>query len=442
MTLYCGAALRRVLGVATAVAALLAVPNLASADETYSLAGVLRVPGNPVVAFDISWIDPTLQNEYFLADRTNKQVDVVPIVASPPVFTIKPTGANAFAGAPAIIPNCHPGAGANDCVGPNGIITFFNKTSNQIELWVGDGPTTNSACVAGQPFCSTVKVFAGSDAHLVTLINTGGRARADELCVDPVDQIVLIANDAEATDAGVPNPFVSFIGANYKVLGNIVFTEATNGIEQCQWRAADGNFYLNIPEVNGNADDKSPGEVVVISPKTMKVLNRFPVDITVCAGNQGMALGPDPQILLGCNAPAIPSGALNGQIISAVDGSPIETLADQGGNDQVWFEPGSGHYFMAQGQNFPAQMGVIDSAPITIDQDVFIGFAGSTTRRNHSVAAWSGNINGPLTVAFLPIPQVGGTSPTAPAAWSTIVCHPIELQGCIAVFSTNSIGDE
>jgi hypothetical protein len=67
MTSY-GTALRRVLGVATAVAALLAVPNLApAADETFSLAGVARIPGNPLVSFDISWVDTTI-NEYFLAD--------------------------------------------------------------------------------------------------------------------------------------------------------------------------------------------------------------------------------------------------------------------------------------------------------------------------------------------------------------------------------------
>src|SRR6516165_5611918 len=95
MTSYCGAALRRVLG-ATAVAASLAVPNLASAqDETFHLAGVLGVPpgGTPLVAFDISWVDTSI-NLYFLADRTHKQIDVIPIDATPTVLTIKPTGSD------------------------------------------------------------------------------------------------------------------------------------------------------------------------------------------------------------------------------------------------------------------------------------------------------------------------------------------------------------
>ena len=478
MTSYCGAALRRVLG-ATAVAASLAVPNLASAqDETFHLAGVLGVPpgGTPLVAFDISWVDTSI-NLYFLADRTHKQIDVIPIDATPTVLTIKPTGSAAFAGSPATFPNCTK-AGGNDCVGPNGVLTLFNTATNERELWVGDGPTKNSACIDGQPFCSTVKVFAGSDAHLVTIINTFGTARADELCFDPKDHLVMIANDADSP------PYVNFISTDTgKVVNQIVFSEASNGIEQCQWSGAQQAFFLNLPEVNGPGDDSSPGEVVKISA-TGVVLAKFPVDVTQCGGPQGMALGPDPQILLGCFAPtSINGGALNGpqnsMIIDATDGDIITVLKDQGGADQVWFEPGSGHYFLAAGGHLPAgQLGIVDATTVggpAVDlqpfnregcsqfgappippapvqpcppstgnpvnqQAVFIGFVGTTTRRIHSVAAFSGNISpvGNLTAAFVPVPANGGT----PVPSSSIICDPISTSGCIAIFASGQITEE
>ncbi len=39
----------------------------------------------------------------------------------------------------------------------------------------------------------------------------------------------------------------------------------------------------------------------------MKIEQTFTIPLASCAGPQGMALGPDGQILLGCNAPG-PSG--------------------------------------------------------------------------------------------------------------------------------------
>src|SRR5450759_2034313 len=102
-------------------AALLATTSLASADETYQAFGHVTVSGSPLVSFDISWVDPTIP-DYFLADRNNKSVDVIPIMPFPPVFQIIPTGVNAFAGTAL----CSFGGTANDCVGPNGVITFQN----------------------------------------------------------------------------------------------------------------------------------------------------------------------------------------------------------------------------------------------------------------------------------------------------------------------------
>ena len=70
---------------AGAIAALLALPSLASAqegranDEVFKLNRAVAIPGSALVSFDISWFDadPSLNN-YYLADRSNKSVDVIP----------------------------------------------------------------------------------------------------------------------------------------------------------------------------------------------------------------------------------------------------------------------------------------------------------------------------------------------------------------------------
>jgi hypothetical protein len=279
-----------------------------------------------------------------------------------------------------------------------------------------------------------VKVFAGNDAHLVATINTFGAGRADELCFDPADHLVLVANDVDRP------PYVTFISTDTGARVNqIFFPEATNGIEQCQWRGANQSFYLNIPEVNGPGDDSVAGEVVRISAAG-QILDRFSIPVEQCAGPQGMAIGPGTQILLGCNAPS-PDGTQNSVIINANTGAITNLLADFGGSDEVWFEPGSGHYFLANGSHLPSEMlGIVDSSPVEENQNIFVGFAGSTTRRAHSVAAWSGGISGigDLTVALLPVPAVGGT----PAPFSSTLCDDAAAAGCIAVFTTNSINDE
>jgi hypothetical protein len=181
-----------------------------------------------------------------------------------------------------------------------------------------------------------------------------------------------------------------------------------------------------------------------------------------------MALGPDPQILIGCNAPSTVGGgtnALNGPqnsaIIDATTGLITTLLENQGGADEVWFEPVSRQYFLAEGSHLPnQQLGVVDSTTAggpTVDlqalpqgtqlgqfssstgnpvnqQAIFVGFVGSTTRRSHSTAAWGGNISGVgnLTVAFLPVAANGGT----PVPSSSLLCSPIFTSGCIAIFTS------
>ena len=121
--------------------------------------------------------------------------------------------------------------------------------------------------------------------------------------------------------------------------------KATNGLEQCGWSLSTGKFYQNVPEVNGAGNDTSPGAIAVINPNNMKVEKLFTISLEDCAGPQGMAIGPNDQILEGCNAKG-PNGSRNTVVVSAKNGKILAVFQDLGGNDEVWFNPGDNHYII------------------------------------------------------------------------------------------------
>jgi len=138
----------------------------ASADEVFKATSAVTGLGTQkIVSFDISFIDPAI-NRYLLADRTNKAIDIVDTTNNTVVHQIIPTGTNAFTGTAA----CSPAAGANDCAGPNGVLTLNDTGST--EVWVGDGPS-------GTPPVSKVKVFGLGGTNPTHTIPTGGARRAD-----------------------------------------------------------------------------------------------------------------------------------------------------------------------------------------------------------------------------------------------------------------------
>ncbi len=410
------------------VASLLAMPSMASAQEAPGKDEVFKLipPGSePTISipglgsFDISWVDTSI-NRYFLADRSLNQVDVIETGTNPPGAHTT-IGHGDFAGLQS----------SNDISGPNGVLTLLNGSTH--ELWVGDAPAGEQPALCGTQFpsgaaltrCSTVKIFNAESGGTPTIISTRGSARADELCFDPKDSLVLVANDADTP------AFITFISTEtHAIKLQIAIPEASNGIEQCQWSPRTGMFYLNIPDVGGAGDDKTPGAVYVFSPQDVlkgitKPRKTFTIPIADCAGPQGMAIWPDKQILLGCNAPSIPSGDLNSVIINENTGSVIATLPDEGGADEVWFNQGDGHYFIAQGndtdvethapEDCPAstpsrklrELGVVDAQGHRTDQTVCFGPSAAST---HSVAA-------DATTNLVFVPRSGGVDvfePTCP----------------------------
>jgi hypothetical protein len=391
----------RPVAMAAALAAVVLAANPAAArkprEEMFKLRAAISLPNSQKLgSFDISYVDP-VRDEYYLADRTNKTVDQIDTTTNQ---VIKQITAN-FAGI----------VGSNfNQAGPNGVLTVGHRY-----LWIGDYGNGSNGGTGG-----LVKVYDLDAGNTVAVIPTGGVARADELCYDPVDHIVMIANDAEPLPPSGTGPYVSFIDSQtYKVLGQIVMNGkngaplATNGIEQCQWRRQNDKFYVNIPEVNGPGTDAAPGAVLVINPTAMTIVKTFDIPHHLCEGPQGMALGPNPQILLGCNDPLkdVPSTV----IIDARNGSVIYTVPNEDGADEVWFNPADGHYFLGRsGGATGPQLGIIDAATGKRDKSL------TTQASAHSVAADPNTLK-----VFVPIAPGGS------------VCSLVggdDSVGCIAVY--------
>jgi len=348
-----------------------------AADETFSKT-IIAVPGG-LNSFDIGFVDPQI-GLYFLADRTNKTVDQVKTSDN----SITQLAVGSFVGVQ---------TGTNTS-GPNGVIT----ANDHKEVWAADGVLCNNAQNAcGSTTAATqtsrIQVIDLKTGKVTHTIDNGGQRRADELCEDPQHNLVLLAND-DALDL-----FLTFISTkSYKIVGKIHLDgsdpnaqniKATNGIEQCQWSPRTGKFYLAIPEVAGTGANTVPGAVLEINPASMKVQKVFPIDFGFsagppatadCLGPQGLAIGPQREILLGC------SNAGKGTvIIDELDGSLIRNLDGLNGNDEVWYNPGDNHYFLAGSNHIGGPiLGVVDQSPDANDnEDASV----ATAAGSHSVAA-------------------------------------------------------
>lgn len=415
------AVLASVVGAGTA---LVAGPGTAfAADETFTKTSVITVPGG-LNSFDIGFVDPKI-GYYFLADRTNSTVDQVDTSDNDLIAQL---AKGAFVGLQA----------GSDTSGPNGVITANNHT----EVWAADGvlcaDAQNACTTATTPATQTsqVVVINIDSGEVVTNIDTGGQRRADELCEDPQHHVVLVAND-DPVDL-----FLTFISTQtYSVVGKVYLDgtdpnakkiKATNGIEQCQWSPRTKKFYLAVPEVNGDGitANQQPGVVLQINPSSMKVEKVFPIDFGFvaataataaanavpatadCLGPQGLAIGPNRQILLGCS-----NSGKGSVIISEIFGDEILNLPGFNGNDEVWYNPGDNHYFLAGsnhkiGSSSLPILGVVDVKADLVNGDSPV----ATLSSSHSVAA-----DPVYNQVYVPVKAAG------------TLCGA--LNGCIAVFT-------
>ncbi len=251
----------------------------------------------------------------------------------------------------------------------HGVLTGPN---NHTELWIGDSPGKVWVMNAQD---GTIPKTLGPDKvanPILVKTNSNGTnastTRADELCYDPKDNLIMIASPAEDP------PFVTFIDTKtYKVVGHLTLAGGT-GIEQCGWSPKTGKFYQNVPADPGGQD-----QVAVINPTKMTV-DHF-INIDACKGVRGMAIGPDNQILIGCTAPS--SDGHRNSVVIDDGGAVLKVLKDLGGVDEVWFNPDDGHYVLPScntpcrtipgtGVTGPELLGIVDSSGFRLDHSVTI----------------------------------------------------------------------
>src|SRR5690242_4351913 len=112
-------------GASAALLALtLSTGSAGAANTPATTVRIAKIPisGNPLKAFDISWVDPVI-GRYYLADRSNGAVDIFDENTNELVAQV-----GGFVGAKK----------SNDVSGPDGVVgTFSGK-----ELWAGDGDST------------------------------------------------------------------------------------------------------------------------------------------------------------------------------------------------------------------------------------------------------------------------------------------------------------
>jgi len=325
--------------------------------------------GTGTFSYDISFVDQST-GVYYLADRNNFAVDVVS--AESIVTQIFPNnGHPGFAG---FTPCAVQPAGANDCAGPNGVVAVFPF------LFVTDAP---SRVLSFDLRFNPPKTVS----ECTTL--AGEPTRADELAYDPTDGIILAINNAAAIPFGTLITVDKTTGA--LTCGKNIFFDtadsgvnATGGAEQPVWDPGTKKFYLSIPQLDGNP---ILGGVIRIST-TGTVEATY--QIFFCSP-AGLALGPNENLLVGCNTIWAENGSLwtnNADrntdtaapqlvIIDAVMGKTLANVAGAGVGDEVWFNAGDNHYYAAaSGSNlapnaiFPARppVGTAMTAPVNVSQ--------------------------------------------------------------------------
>jgi hypothetical protein len=324
-------------------------------------------PGTGTFSFDISFVDQS-DGTYYLADRNNFAVDA--LFAESIVKQIVPNNGHApFAG-------ISPPAFSTATAGPNGVVAAFPW------LFVTDAPSRVLSFDLRQNPALTV-------SEVTTL--AGEPTRTDELAYDPKDGLILAINNASTP------PFGTLISVNQTtgalaVVKNIFFdtapghsgVDAENGAEQPVWDPGTKKFYLSIPQIGPNP---TVGGVIRIST-TGTVEATYTV--TFCSP-AGLALGPNEDLLVGCNTIWDTTGALwtgNADrrtntaapqlvILDAKTGGITANVLGAGVGDEVWFNKGDNHYYAAaSGSNlapnalFPARppVGTATTAPVNVSQ--------------------------------------------------------------------------
>lgn len=367
------------LGVSVLVVA--SVVAAAPSGHTVTFRAALSPPNTK--SFDISWAENST-GKYFLADRTNKAVDLIDATKGTAGQFNGSIGQGVFSGA---VPAANCAGGGSSCSGPDGVLTDSAGL-----VWVGDGtstikvlnPTPNTGAAALIQSIPTCPASSG-------VCGTGGKFRADEESFDPVHHLILIANDAEGFLTFIhvddTNPAASAVAGHFFYSDNTLgvapsvpgHATAGNGIEQSVWDPQTGLFYQAVPACTPpSCSPAARGFIDVFDPVSEKLVNTFPVP-GCDNGPTGLALGPNQRLLGACGNGAVPVDVRHGQVHAIVTGVA--------GADEIWFNPGDDNFYLGIGGS-PAKLGVVDA-----DDDHVVALLDNSGAGigGHSVAAYAGN---------------------------------------------------
>jgi hypothetical protein len=421
----------------TALAAPCTGPGAPTATETKCKTAI-AIPGAPLQSYDISWVDPQ-RGEYYLADRSNKGIDVIDTkkLTFKRTITGSPTGFH-FVGV--VLTTASPPAVNNNKSGPDGVVSHGRW------LYAGDGDSTLKVIDLDAPDASAIKQS----------ISTGGTTRLDEMALTTDGRLLLAANNAEDPPFGTlfaanGDSSTSHVAAFTKIVIDPTIVPPGFGlsIEQPAWDPTTARFYVSVPIIANNPSDCNYGQLsgpvtcsgglLVINPATLgsaathtsgafnAATNEGVVPLNGCGPN-GATVGTHDNLLLGCTTANLPSGTS-----TLVINAKTKNFANIGGivgSDEVWYNRGDFRYYTATNRNSDgAVLGVIDPTGVLIEKI-------PQSSGSHSVAADSER-----NLIFVPesapaSAPVGGDTTTVGA----LICGG--SRGCIGVYIHNVDNDE
>jgi len=352
----------------------------------------LTVPGvTGAFTFDIGAVD---NGHYYLADRTNKALDVYDSKTYQLLGQIKGTGATAFAGQ----------IGTNNAIsGPDGVVVI---------------PGTNIVYVGDVGSVKVVDVSSMTVVKNIPLPPPGATTttfRADEGCYDKDDNLIMMAHPEETN----PSPFLDFISTTTQARVATLVLPDSGGLEACVYDSATKSFYFNndgtTANPNGELDVITAASVVAGAPVVSKSYG-----LGDC-GPTGMDLGPGNDLVIGCDPSGAASGAPAGTpivtlIVDKTNGNKLATVPI-GGSDQVAYDKVSNRYFVAARRWQTGGVLIPPPAGGTLATNPSLGIidAGSRTlltrldagNNDHSVA-----VDGAAHRVF--VPHTTGSSSTTP----------------------------
>jgi LVIVD repeat len=348
-------------------------PGAPTTTQTHCLTGI-AIPGNPIRSFDISWVDPG-RGLYFLADRSNKGVDIISTKTKTFIGRAGDTsGPGTFVG---ILPGPITSPVDNNHSGPDGVVSRGKC------LYAGDGD-------------STLKVFDISDpTHpvFVKSIPTGGTTRVDEMALTSDGDFLIAANNSEdppfATLFAVDgDDGCDAISAVNKITVSPSFVPAGFGlsIEQPTWDESIQRFLVSVPTIKDNPagctfgpPNPCSGAMLVIDPTNLLNPIETVVPLVHCGPN-GITIGPHGNVMEGCT-PNNQPGDLETTIINDKSFKYVD-VGGLTGSDEVWFDAGSDRYYTgSSAMPGGAVLGVVDG------ETNFLLEAIPQSGASHSVAA-------------------------------------------------------